>query len=108
MRLAAVRFCTLFAFFPLRMRHDVISLCLREKRQLHKGWDEEWGAIGKEGNIWWLGSGMKGWVDVMGSNRWGWIRECFSVLAQHFSTLVCFQSCRLARATSSVIFFPSF
>jgi hypothetical protein len=55
-----------------------LCLVLREKRQMRRTWDEEWGAFGKEGNIWWLGSRTKGWVDVMGTNRWGWICECFS------------------------------
>lgn len=44
----------------------------REKRRMKREWDEEWGKIGKEGNLWWLGSGEKGWVDVMGSNPLGW------------------------------------
>jgi len=43
-----------------------------EKRRMKREWDEEWGKIGKEGNLWWLGSGEKGWVDVMGSNPLGW------------------------------------
>ena len=42
---------------------------------MRQEWDREWGSIGKEGNIWWLGSGKKEWVDVMGMNAWGWFCE---------------------------------
>jgi len=42
---------------------------------MRQEWDREWGTISKEGNIWWLGSGKKGWVDVMGTNPLGWFCE---------------------------------
>ena len=51
---------------------------------MRRRWDEEWGKLGKEGNIWWLGNGTKGWIDVMGTNRWGWICECFLHLSFFF------------------------
>lgn len=40
-----------------------------------KSWDEEWGKLKTEGNIWWLGSPRKNWEQTMGKNPWGWIRE---------------------------------
>ncbi|KNZ76633.1 Palmitoyltransferase PFA3 [Termitomyces sp. J132] len=63
-----------------RMKHrekqamnDVIGYwAILAKRRKTRSYDEEWGRIGREGNIWWLGSGKKGWVDVMGYNVWGW------------------------------------
>ncbi|KAG8800676.1 hypothetical protein FRC20_009620 [Serendipita sp. 405] len=39
---------------------------------LRKRWDDEWGRIGKEGNLWWLGSPRKNWEAVMGRNPWTW------------------------------------
>ncbi|KAF9463502.1 DHHC palmitoyltransferase-domain-containing protein [Collybia nuda] len=45
---------------------------IREKRRTKQLWNEEWGSIEKDGNIWWLGSSKKGWLDVMGNSRWGW------------------------------------
>ncbi|KAL0057793.1 hypothetical protein AAF712_015551 [Marasmius tenuissimus] len=49
------------------------------KTKVRKEWDKEWGRIGREGNIWWLGNARKGWEDTMGSasrsaeNPWGWV-----------------------------------
>lgn len=68
--------------------YGVLMTGVREKRRIRRRWDEEWGTIEKEGNIWWLGSGMKGWVDVMGINRWGWICECFSFSPPLFRILL--------------------
>lgn len=75
-RVPGVGRCTWVLFDPVRCPHSLSLMShvlLREKRRIRQRWDDEWGSIAKEGNIWWLGSGMKGWVDVMGSNRWGWI-----------------------------------
>lgn len=74
----------------------------RGRKQLRKRWDEEWGRIGKEGNLWWyvsfvlcsmlyasvsplgltvsftlfrLGSKMVNWNAVMGENPWLWFCE---------------------------------
>ncbi|TFK36057.1 DHHC palmitoyltransferase-domain-containing protein [Crucibulum laeve] len=44
----------------------------RAKMRTRKEWDAEWGALNSEGHIWWLGSGSKGWKDVMGNSIWGW------------------------------------
>ncbi|KAF5376746.1 hypothetical protein D9615_007891 [Tricholomella constricta] len=59
-----------------RVMGDVLGTCaFLQKRRTLRAWDAEWGQIGREGNIWWLGSGTKGWVDVMGKNPWGWFCE---------------------------------
>ncbi|KAK0469945.1 zf-DHHC-domain-containing protein [Desarmillaria tabescens] len=56
------------------MLNDAFGLCgFTQKIRLHRSWDVEWGRIGKEGNLWWLGSGRKGWEDVMGDWWVGWI-----------------------------------
>jgi palmitoyltransferase len=52
---------------------DLILEC-REKRATRRQWDEEWGRIGKEGNLWWLGSSRANWVAVMGENKLRWFR----------------------------------
>ncbi|KAF8550647.1 zf-DHHC-domain-containing protein [Imleria badia] len=44
----------------------------RAKRRTSKQWDSEWGRIGIEGNLWWLGSTRANWVAVMGKNVWWW------------------------------------
>ncbi|KAL0567887.1 hypothetical protein V5O48_014107 [Marasmius crinis-equi] len=49
------------------------------KALVRKAWDAEWGRVGREGNIWWLGGGRQGWEETMGSsqrtkeNPWGWV-----------------------------------
>ncbi|KIM21496.1 hypothetical protein M408DRAFT_333414 [Serendipita vermifera MAFF 305830] len=40
--------------------------------ELKKRWNTEWGRIGKEGNLWWLGSNRANWEAVMGKNPWTW------------------------------------
>lgn len=52
----------LFAFYQFR-----------EKRELRRQWDAEWGKIGTEGNLWWLGSARKNWEYTMGSSVLQWI-----------------------------------
>ncbi|KAI0311950.1 DHHC palmitoyltransferase-domain-containing protein [Amylostereum chailletii] len=42
------------------------------KRQTRREWDEEWGRIGYEGNVWWLGNVRTHWEQVMGPNPWTW------------------------------------
>ncbi|KAG9311127.1 DHHC palmitoyltransferase-domain-containing protein [Chiua virens] len=46
---------------------------LGSKRRTRKQWDSEWGRIGIEGNLWWLGSRRENWLAVMGKNVWWWI-----------------------------------
>ncbi|KAH9477093.1 Palmitoyltransferase PFA3 [Psilocybe cubensis] len=43
------------------------------KQRTKKKWDQEWGRLDKEGNIWWRGNARDEWVDVMGSSWIGWI-----------------------------------
>lgn len=42
------------------------------KRETRRRWNQEWGRIGKEGNIWWLGDYRTNWEAVMGRNVWWW------------------------------------
>ncbi|EGN94644.1 hypothetical protein SERLA73DRAFT_187681 [Serpula lacrymans var. lacrymans S7.3] len=42
------------------------------RRRTLKKWDQEWGQIGTEGNLWWLGSSDANWEAVMGKNMWWW------------------------------------
>ncbi len=51
---------------------DGLDLC-SAKRDKRKAWDEEWGNLDTEGNIWWRGSAYEEWVDVMGKSWLGWI-----------------------------------
>ncbi|KAK0480312.1 zf-DHHC-domain-containing protein [Armillaria novae-zelandiae] len=54
--------------------NDAFGLCgFIQKIRVQRSWDEEWGRIGREGNLWWSGSGRKGWEDVMGDWWVGWI-----------------------------------
>lgn len=50
----------------------------RAKSMTKARWNEEWGRLGKEGNLWWLGSRRANWVSVMGENKLGWF--CMSRL----------------------------
>ena len=55
---------------------DMYSMCaFTKKRKMRARWDEEWGRLALEGNIWWLGSGRKNWESVMGKSIWTWLRE---------------------------------
>mgnify|MGYP000315371440 CR=1 FL=1 len=38
-------------------------------------WDKQWGRLGTEGNLWWLGSKRANWEMVMGKAKLGWVRE---------------------------------
>jgi len=44
----------------------------RARKETQRQWDAEWGRIGREGNIWWLGSARENWEAVMGKNVWWW------------------------------------
>ncbi|TFK92154.1 zf-DHHC-domain-containing protein [Polyporus arcularius HHB13444] len=44
----------------------------RRRRETVKQWDAEWGRIGKEGHMWWLGSARKNWEATMGDKAWMW------------------------------------
>lgn len=38
-------------------------------------WNQEWGRLDTEGNIWWMGNARREWEAVMGKNWLGWIRK---------------------------------
>ncbi|THV03544.1 zf-DHHC-domain-containing protein [Dendrothele bispora CBS 962.96] len=66
-----------------RVLADVFGVCspsgFRSKTRVKRSWDEEWGRIGKEGNLWWTGSRLAGLEETMGTvrrtegNWWGWM-----------------------------------
>ncbi|CCM00700.1 uncharacterized protein FIBRA_02740 [Fibroporia radiculosa] len=45
---------------------------LAAKGRTKRHWDSEWGKIGSEGNLWWLGSYRQNWESVMGTHIWEW------------------------------------
>lgn len=47
----------------------------RVKKLTKQYWNQEWGRIGKEGNLWWLGSRKANWTMLMGENKLAWFRE---------------------------------
>lgn len=63
----------LFFFFCvcLLLTFGVVSA----KRRRRKAFDEEWGEMNTEGNVWWRGCAYKEWTDVMGQRWLGWIRK---------------------------------
>ena len=52
----------------------LIECCHREKRRTRQAWDAEWGRIGREGNMWWLGDIRAHWEQVFGPRTWTWLR----------------------------------
>lgn len=44
-----------------------------EKRRTRQAWDAEWGRIGREGNMWWLGDVRAHWEQVFGPRTWTWL-----------------------------------
>lgn len=42
------------------------------RSEIRRRWDQEWGRLGTEGNLWWLGSKRANWEAVMGKSKWGW------------------------------------
>lgn len=50
-----------------------------EKRRTRQAWDAEWGRIGREGNMWWLGDTRAHWEQVFGPQTWTWLR-----MSSHF------------------------
>ncbi len=51
-----------------------------------KQWDAEWGRIGKEGHMWWLGSARKNWEATMGDKAWMWFCESSVSSFSHLSS----------------------
>ncbi|CAE6345764.1 unnamed protein product [Rhizoctonia solani] len=44
----------------------------REKHQTRKRWDQEWGRVEREGNLWWLENARTNWEQVMGHKVYEW------------------------------------
>jgi len=55
------------------LRKEYGLFAWRTMRETRRRWNEEWGDLDTEGNIWWTGSRKQGWIDVMGTNPLGWI-----------------------------------
>ncbi|KAF5334978.1 hypothetical protein D9611_010038 [Ephemerocybe angulata] len=45
----------------------------RGKARTLREWDREWGRLGTEGHVWWIGGRRREWEAVMGANPLGWI-----------------------------------
>ncbi|KAF6749700.1 DHHC palmitoyltransferase-domain-containing protein [Ephemerocybe angulata] len=45
----------------------------RGKARTLREWDQEWGRLGTEGHVWWIGGRRREWEAVMGRNPLGWI-----------------------------------
>jgi hypothetical protein len=55
----------------LSRMHGILSF--RAKKQTMKDWNDDWGRIGKEGNIFWREGARENWRGVMGGEKLGWI-----------------------------------
>ncbi|SCV71227.1 BQ2448_2815 [Microbotryum intermedium] len=55
-----------------RLAREFGTFGFNKMRKVRKEWDREWGRLGKEGNLWWLGSRGNNWRMVMGKGKWGW------------------------------------
>ncbi|GAA5823556.1 hypothetical protein JCM10212_003181 [Sporobolomyces blumeae] len=55
------------------LNHKFGFWAFRAKREHRKAWDRHWGRLGREGNLWWLGSARKNWEMVMGERKIAWI-----------------------------------
>lgn len=62
------------------------------RKELRRRWDEEWGRIGKEGNLWWLGSSKANWQAVMGTNKWTWFCMRFFLSSRRWILTLTFDS----------------
>jgi len=79
-RLIIVNLTTVESLAQHRMREHERALLreafpwykMRERHAVKARWDEEWGQIDTEGNIWWLGSARANWQNRMGRRILGW------------------------------------
>lgn len=71
----SVRFPILFGTAESSGGYSHIVCGNREKEATQKRWDKEWGRIGREGNLWFLGSLRENWESVMGKAKLGWFRR---------------------------------
>ena len=51
-----------------------------KKRRAVKEFDQEWGTLNKEANLWWLGKNRKNWTAVMGTKALAWMRPYTNIL----------------------------
>lgn len=59
----------------LRIGKEYKVFDIKEKRAVVKEFDQEWGSLNREGNLWWLGSKRKNWTAVMGTKVLAWFSE---------------------------------
>lgn len=53
---------------------DIVTITASAKQRTIHQWDEEWGRIRFEGNLWYLGSIRQNWESVMGHHIYEWLR----------------------------------
>jgi len=65
----------IFVVQMMTLLFDRLIITLSAKREARRRWNEDWGDLNSEGNLWWTGSKRQGWIDVMGTSPLGWIRK---------------------------------
>lgn len=73
-------------------------------RETRRRWNEEWGDLDTEGNLWWTGSRKQGWIDVMGTNPLGWICESQNLFNLSIFSFLRVVSCRRPRCGTLFLF----
>jgi palmitoyltransferase len=63
-------------------------LHLKTKKNLVKNFDQEWGKLSTEANMWWLGDKKSNWKLVMGPKVLAWIRRSSSHLTAGYNRLM--------------------
>ena len=67
-----------FLLFPMHLYElSFIGWLFRAKWRTRQAWDTEYGRIGREANMWWLGTVRANWEQVFGPRTWTWFRESF-------------------------------
>jgi hypothetical protein len=61
----------------------------RAKWRTRRAWDAEYGRIGREANMWWLGTVRANWEQVFGPRTWTWFRESFPHTLPPIPDVVC-------------------
>jgi len=67
-----------FMFHVILLTDLLFAMIHSAKARKRREWDEAWGALSTEGNIWWRGNPHTEWIDIMGDWWLGWICECIS------------------------------
>jgi len=44
-----------------------------ERQSTRQAWNANWGRVGREGNMWWLGDMRAHWEQVLGPRTWMWL-----------------------------------